>query len=149
MPDLVIIEALYWYQYGEIVIGANRKVVCIEDESEMIDLVSLILRKHRVQVVGALGGHQGLEKIRTEKPDLVLLDLRMPVMNGWDVYKRMQASDDMKDIPVVILTAMANGFDEPLNPKGSGIGDYITKPFRPKRLIESVNRALNPKHVKG
>jgi CheY-like chemotaxis protein len=131
------------------VIGADRKVVCIEDESEMIDLVSLILRKQRVQVVGALGGHQGLEKIRTEKPDLVLLDLRMPVMNGWDVYKQMRASNDMKDIPVVVLTAMANSLDEPLNPKSNGIDDFITKPFRPMRLIESVNRALNPKNVKG
>jgi two-component system phosphate regulon response regulator PhoB len=128
---------------GESLIAADRKVVCIEDESEMIDLVSLILRRHRVQVIGALGGRQGLEKIESEKPDLVLLDLKMPVMNGWEVYNRMKASHQMKDIPVVILTAMTRNYDESLGFQDGYVDDYIIKPFRPRRLVESVNKALS------
>ncbi|MGB3715625.1 MAG: response regulator [Candidatus Promineifilaceae bacterium] len=130
-------------------IGADKKVVCIEDESEMIDLISLILRRQSVQVIGALGGRQGLEKIESEKPDLVLLDLKMPVMNGWEVYRRMKASRAMKDIPVVVLTAMSRSFDESLNLQDGRVEDYITKPFRPGKLIESVNRVLNTEPIEG
>lgn len=128
-------------------IGADKKVVCIEDESEMIVLVSLILRRQKVQVIGALGGRQGLEKIESEEPDLVLLDLKMPVMNGWEVYRRMQASSKMRNIPVVVVTAMNTGYDESSNWQGKRVDDYIVKPFKPVRLIESVNKVLNPEHV--
>jgi DNA-binding response OmpR family regulator len=131
------------------VIGADKKVVCIEDESEMIDLISLILRKQSVQVIGALGGRQGLEKIESERPDLVLLDLKMPVMNGWEVYRRMKASREMKDIPVVVLTAMSRSFDESINLQDDRVDDYITKPFRPRKLIESVNRVLRTEPIEG
>ena len=124
-------------------IGADKKVVCIEDESEMIVLVSLILRRQKVQVIGALGGRQGLEKIEAEEPDLVLLDIKMPVMNGWEVYRRMQASSKMRNIPVVVVTAMNTGYDEPSNWQGKRVSDYIVKPFKPVRLIESVNKVLN------
>ena len=120
------------------------KVVCIEDESEMIDLVSLILRRQRVQVIGALGGRRGMEKIESEEPDLVLLDLKMPVMNGWEVYRRMQASSKMRNIPVVVVTAMTKGYDEPSSWQNKRVDDYIVKPFKPLRLIESVNKVLDP-----
>ena len=130
-------------------IGADRKVVCIEDESEMIDLISLILKRQSVQVIGALGGRQGLEKIESEKPDLVLLDLKMPVMNGWEVYRRMKASREMKNIPVVVLTAMTRSLDESLDLQDGRVDDYITKPFRPRRLIESVNRVLNTEPIES
>ncbi len=130
-------------------IGADKKVVCIEDESEMIDLISLILRRQSVQVIGALGGRQGLEKIESEEPDLVLLDLKMPVMNGWEVYKQMKASREMKDIPVVVLTAMSRSFEESINLQDGRVDDYITKPFRPRKLIESVNRVLSMEPIES
>jgi CheY-like chemotaxis protein len=134
---------------GGFVIGAGKKVVCIEDESEMIDLISLILKRHSVQVIGALGGRQGLEKIESEQPDLVLLDLKMPVMNGWEVYRRMKSSRKMRDIPVVVLTAMTRSYDETLDLRDGRVEDYITKPFRPKKLIESVSRVLNMDSVEN
>ncbi len=130
-------------------IGAGKKVVCIEDESEMIDLISLILKRQSVQVIGALGGRQGLEKIESEKPDLVLLDLKMPVINGWEVYRQMKASREMKNIPVVVLTAMTRSLDESLDLQDGRVDDYITKPFRPRRLIESVNRVLNTEPIES
>ncbi|MFN2189252.1 MAG: two-component system response regulator [Candidatus Promineifilaceae bacterium] len=127
-------------------VGADKKVVCIEDESEMIDLVSLILRRQRVQVIGALGGRQGLEKIEAEEPDLVLLDLKMPAMNGWEVYRRMKASSKMRNIPIVVLTAVTTGVEESWFRQ---VDDYIIKPFKPMRLIESVNKALTVQTLKS
>lgn len=122
-----------------------RTVVCIEDELEMIELVKLILGRHNFQVIGAVGGQQGLDKIAEVKPDLVLLDLMMPEMDGWEVYQKMKASDTMRDIPVIVVTAKAQSIDRVLGLHIARVDDYITKPFGPQELLESVERVLSSK----
>ncbi len=122
-----------------------RKVVCIEDELEMIELVKLILDRNRFQVTGAVGGQEGLEKIAEIKPDLVLLDLMMPEMDGWEVYQKMKASEDMRNIPVIVVTAKAQSIDRVLGLHIARVDDYITKPFGPQELLDSVERVLRSK----
>ncbi len=121
----------------------RRKVVYVEDEPTMIELVELILKGRGYQVIGAKGGQEGLELIPQVKPDLVLLDLMMPDMNGWDVYQKMKADEYMKTIPVIIVTAKAQTIDKMLGLHIAKVQDYITKPFSPSELIESVNRVLS------
>jgi len=111
----------------------------------MIELVELILGKRGFEVVGATDGHEGLEKINDIKPDLVLLDLMMPDMDGWDVYQRMKADEDLRDIPVIVVTAKAQSIDKLLGLHIAKVEDYITKPFGPSDLLESVERVLNIK----
>lgn len=120
----------------------RRKVVCIEDEPEMIDLVKLILGRKGFQVIGANGGREGLALIERERPNLVLLDLMMPDMDGWEVYQQMKAREDMKTIPVIIVTAKAQSIDRVLGLHIAKVDDYITKPFGPQELLESVERVL-------
>lgn len=119
-----------------------RTVVCIEDEQEMIELVRLILNRQRIEVHGALGGREGLEKIAEVQPDLVLLDLMMPEMDGWEVYQKMKASPEMRDIPVIVVTAKAQSIDRVLGLHIARVDDYITKPFGPQNLLDSVQRVL-------
>lgn len=119
-----------------------RKIVCIEDEPEMIDLVKLILSRYGFEVIGAAGGKTGLDTIRAHSPDLVLLDLMMPDMDGWEVYQQMKANDDMKDIPVVVVTAKAQSIDKVLGLRIAKVDDYITKPFGPEELRGSIERIL-------
>jgi DNA-binding response OmpR family regulator len=121
----------------------GKKVVCIEDEQEMIELVKLILGRHDIEVTGALGGQEGLDKIAQIKPDLVLLDLMMPEMDGWEVYQKMKASEAMRDIPVIVVTAKAQSIDRVLGLHIARVDDYITKPFGPQELLESVSNVLN------
>jgi len=121
---------------------APRKIVCIEDEREMIDLVKLILSRHGFEVIGANGGRAGLEAIRTHKPDLVLLDLMMPDMDGWEVYQQMKADDAIKETPVVVVTAKAQSIDKVLGLHIAKVDDYITKPFGPEELRASIERVL-------
>jgi len=123
----------------------RRKVVCIEDELEMIELVKLILVQKKFDVTGAVGGQEGLEKIAEVKPDLVLLDLMMPEMDGWEVYQKMKASEEMRDIPVIVVTAKAQSIDRVLGLHIARVDDYITKPFGPQELLESVERVLRGK----
>jgi DNA-binding response OmpR family regulator len=119
-----------------------RKVICIEDDSAMIDLVTLILKNRGFEVVGATSGTQGLELIASHKPDLVLLDLMMPEMDGWDVYQRMKADEQMRAIPVIVVTAKAQNIDKVLGLNIAKVQDYITKPFSPSELLKSINRVL-------
>jgi DNA-binding response OmpR family regulator len=119
-----------------------KRVVCVEDEPEMIDLVRLILGRKGFNVIGANGGIEGLETVRREKPDLVLLDLMMPDMDGWEVYQQMKADDALREIPVVVVTAKAQSIDKVLGLHIAKVDDYITKPFGPQELLESVEKIL-------
>ena len=83
-------------------------ILCVEDEPEMIDLMRLILGRRGFEVKGASGGVEGLKMIREEKPDLVLLDLMMPDMDGWEVYQQMKADEKTKGIPVIAYGAFIN-----------------------------------------
>jgi DNA-binding response OmpR family regulator len=120
----------------------SKRVVCIEDEPEMIDLVRLILGRKGFNVIGANGGVEGLETVRLEEPDLVLLDLMMPDMDGWEVYQQMKADPALRDIPVVVVTAKAQSIDKVLGLHIAKVDDYITKPFGPQELLESVEKIL-------
>jgi len=120
----------------------NLRVVCIEDEPEMIDLVRLILGRRGFDVVGANGGVEGLEAVRRERPNLILLDLMMPDMDGWEVYQRIKADEELRQIPVIVVTAKAQSIDKVLGLHIAKVDDYITKPFGPQELLESVEKIL-------
>jgi len=119
------------------------KVVCIEDEPEMIELIKLILRRRNFELIGAVGGREGQSTVRKVKPDLVLLDLMMPDMDGWEVYQQMKADEDLNDIPVIVVTAKAQSIDKVLGLHIAKVDDYVTKPFGPQELLASVKKVLN------
>jgi DNA-binding response OmpR family regulator len=118
------------------------RILCIEDDPEMIELIRLILARHGYEVIGAAGGEAGLAAIECEKPALVLLDLMMPEMDGWEVFQRMRADERMQDIPVIVVTAKAQSIDKVLGLHIAKVNDYITKPFGPSELLSSVIRVL-------
>lgn len=117
-----------------------KKILCIEDEPEMIDLFKLILGRHGFQVYGAPGGVEGIKMIREILPDLVLLDLMMPEMDGWEVYQQMKADTATRDIPVIVVTAKAQNIDKVLGLHIAKVDDYIAKPFSPQELMISVEK---------
>ncbi len=121
----------------------KRRLLYIEDEQEMIELVRLILARRGFEVVGANGGREGLEAVRNLLPDLVLLDLMMPDMDGWDVYQQMKADETTQDIPVIVVTAKAQSIDKVLGLHIAKVDDYISKPFSPQELVESIERVLD------
>ncbi len=126
----------------------NTKVIlCIEDEQEMIDLIRLILSRRGFEILGANGGKEGLEMIRKTHPDLVLLDLMMPEMDGWEVYQQMKADETTRDIPVIVVTAKAQSIDKVLGLHIAKVDDYIAKPFSPQELLASVDTVLGRKQI--
>jgi len=126
--------------------NANLKsILCIEDEPEMIDLIRLILGRRGFEIKGADGGVEGLKMIRQELPDLILLDLMMPDMDGWEVYQQIKADEKTKNIPVIVVTAKAQSIDKVLGLHIAKVDDYITKPFSPQDLLNSVDKVLKSK----
>ena len=123
-------------------VEAKKTVVCIEDEPEMVDLIKLILGRKGFELIGAMGGREGLDAIRRIKPDLVLLDLMMPDMDGWEVYQQIKADDELRRIPVIVVTAKAQSIDKVLGLHIAKVDDYVTKPFGPQELLQSVEKVL-------
>ncbi len=121
----------------------SHRILCIEDEPEMIELIHLILSRAGYEVVGAESGPEALERLQEEQVDLILLDLMMPEMDGWEVYQRLKANEHTRDIPVIIVTAKAQRIDRVLGLYIVGVDDYITKPFSPKQLLASVQEVLS------
>jgi len=122
-----------------------KRILCIEDEPEMIDLIRLILGRRGFEVLGAAGGTAGLKEVREQLPDLVLLDLMMPDMDGWEVYQQMKAEDSTRNIPVIVVTAKAQSIDKVLDLHIAKVDDYIAKPFSPQDLLNSVEKVLGKK----
>ena len=122
-----------------------RRIVCIEDEPEMINLIQLILERKGFEVIGADGGKSGLDTVRSEKPDLILLDLMMPDMDGWEVYQKLKADEVARDIPVIVVTAKAQSIDKVLGLHIAKVDDYIPKPFSPQELLDSIQQVLMKK----
>jgi len=123
--------------------NANLKcILCVEDEPEMIDLMRLILGRRGFEVKGANSGKEGLKIIKDDKPDLILLDLMMPDMDGWEVYQQLKADEATKDIPVIVVTAKAQSIDRVLGLHIAKVDDYIAKPFSPAELLSSVEKVL-------
>ncbi|HSK66987.1 MAG TPA: response regulator [Anaerolineales bacterium] len=119
-----------------------RRIVYIEDEPEMIDLVRLILTRKHYEVIGAGGGREGLDAVRQFLPDAILLDLMMPDMDGWEVYQQLKAQDATRTIPVIVVTAKAQSIDKVLGLHIAKVDDYISKPFSPKDLVDSLEKVL-------
>jgi DNA-binding response OmpR family regulator len=117
-------------------------VLYIEDERQVIDLVREALKLAGYKVVGATSGRQGLTMMKERKPDLLLLDLMMPDINGWDVYREVKTDQQLADIPVIVVSAKApeegNVVIKDLPPADG----YITKPFDVENIIRSVKELL-------
>jgi len=121
------------------------EILCIDDESGVVELVELIMQREGIVVRGASSGAEGLALMQEIQPQVILLDIMMPDMDGWEVFKKMKADNTLKDIPVIILTARDSSFEEIIAREKAGVDDYITKPFTPSRLRESIKKVLSNK----
>ncbi len=117
-------------------------VVYIEDDKDMIDLVRVVLSRGNINLIGITEGREGLNTVRTVKPDLVLLDLMLPDMGGWAIYQQMKNEADLRDIPVIVVTAQDAPIDRLLGEHIAMVQVYITKPFSPMQLLASVKEVL-------
>ena len=121
------------------------KLLVVEDDLALSDVVDFTLRRAGFEVVRAYDGLTAVTLWAQEAPDLVLLDLMMPDMDGWEVYQQMKADQSLRDIPVIVVTAKAQNIDKVLGLHIAKVDDYIAKPFSPQELLDSVEQVLSRK----
>ena len=121
---------------------ARPRILCVEDEAGMLDLLRLILEAAGYQFLGARDGVEGLELMQSEHPDLVLLDLMLPEMDGAEVLLRKKQDAAIQQIPVVAVTALTSPFDQLMWKRRTEIKDYVTKPFKRQELLDTIARVL-------
>ena len=117
------------------------KILIVEDNFDNLTLVRLLLEREGFQVITAFDGQEGMKIARSEKPDLIALDLDMPVMDGWEFLRQAKSDPDIQDIPVVVVTAhlMPGERNRVLEAGGAG---YVSKPFKVKDLVNEIQKNL-------
>ncbi|MCC6484056.1 MAG: response regulator [Armatimonadetes bacterium] len=116
-----------------------KKILAVDDEKHIVRLVQVNLERQGYDVVTANDGREALEKVASENPDLVVLDVMMPYMDGFEVLQNLRRNPNTRDIPVIMLTAKAQDADV-FRGWQSGVDCYLTKPFNPIELISFVKR---------
>ncbi len=125
----------------------ERKILVVEDDLDILRLVTFSLEKSGYEVLTAVNGKEGLEKATNDRPDIILLDLMMPFMGGAEMLERLKEIPDMKDVPVIILTARCDQQNIAAI-RAYGVSDYVTKPFGPTELMEKIENTLGCKTCK-
>lgn len=120
----------------------GKKILVVDDEIHIVQIVKFNLEKRGgYEVITAKNGEEGLEMAKTERPDLILSDVMMPKMSGFQFCEALKKDGDIKSIPFIILTAKGQESDIKAGEE-LGVDDYITKPFSPKALLEKVAEIL-------
>jgi twitching motility two-component system response regulator PilH len=119
------------------------RILCVEDEAGMLDLLRLILEAADYVFLGARDGAEGLEVMRNEQPDLVLLDLMLPEIDGAEVLLRKKQDPSIQHIPVIAVTALTSPFDQLMWRRRTEIRDYVTKPFKRRELLDTIAQVLS------
>jgi two-component system alkaline phosphatase synthesis response regulator PhoP len=128
-----------------------EKILVVDDDPDILDALTMILESQGYQVVTARDGIEGLANLKAEKPDLMVLDLLMPKMDGWAVCKELQDPrwSKYKDIPILILTSVREDASRRRYELETGleldVDDYVEKPFNPDVLLERVSKLIKRK----
>ena len=116
----------------------KKKILVVEDEPDMTMVITHFLQHAGYEVLTAANGEEGIEKAASEKPDLILSDTQMPVMNGWEMLEELRKQPRSRHIPVIMVTGRYEKYDIAAA-AAYGIADYIAKPFDPSLLLEKIS----------
>lgn len=118
----------------------QKNILIVDDEPDILKVTVFRIKKAGYNVITAVDGQQGLETAKRETPDLIFLDFALPLMNGHEVCQRLKADEDLKKIPVILLTASVDKIKE--HAENAGADDYLAKPFEPQDLLGKVEKFL-------
>ena len=120
---------------------AKKKILVVDDEVQLVDMVKMRLEANNYDVITAYDGQEALDKAHKEKPDLIILDLMLPKMDGYKVCRMLKFDEKYKSIPIVMFTARAQEEDEKVGME-VGADAYITKPFDPQLLLDKIQELV-------
>ncbi|MDO8536539.1 MAG: response regulator [Candidatus Omnitrophota bacterium] len=123
---------------------AKKRLLVVDDEKDFVDVISEWLETRGFDILRAFNGKEGMEKARADKPDLIILDVAMPEMNGYDMCRKLKIDEQFKNIPIIMLTAKFQPNDVTFG-MGMGADAYLTKPLELEMLLHKVDDLLGLK----
>lgn len=120
---------------------AGNKILLVDDEVNFVDVVRTRLEGNKYQVITAYDGEEALERVKEDRPDLIILDIMMPKISGFDVCRKLKIDPNYKDIPIIMLTAKFQANDKNFC-IAMGADAYITKPFESQALLDKIRELL-------
>ena len=120
---------------------AKKRILLVEDEKDLVETVTFRLEANNYDVITACDGQDGLDKAKKEKPDLIILDLMLPKIDGYKVCRALKTDEKYKSIPIILFTARIQKHDQKLG-LDCGSDAYITKPFEPQMLLDKIRELL-------
>jgi len=120
---------------------SKGRILVVDDEIYIVHILDFSLGMEGYEVLTALDGEQALERVRSDKPDLIVLDIMMPKLDGYEVCRAVKSNPETRNIPVILLSAKGRNVDQKMG-FDVGADDYITKPFSPRKLVERINAIL-------
>ena len=119
---------------------AKKTIMIVDDEPPIVQVVGDLLKSKGYKVIGVMSGKEAMEKLKESQPDLILLDIMMPGMDGWDVVEKIKANKNLEKIPIIFLTAKVDAVSRGMGSLASA--DYITKPFDNNDLIRRIKKVI-------
>jgi two-component system cell cycle response regulator DivK len=119
----------------------TKRILVVEDQEDLRGILRDLLTSSGYEMLEAADGQAGVDKAKAEKPDLILMDIQMPVMDGYDATRQIKADPDLKPIPIVAVSSFAMKGDEE-KARAAGCDHYITKPYSPMQLLKTVRCLL-------
>ena len=118
-----------------------KKILLVDDEPQLVEMVKMRLEANNYEVILASNGEQALEKARGEKPDLIILDIMLPKLDGYKVCRTLKFDDKYSNIPVIMFTARSQESEKSMGEE-VGADAYIIKPFEPQMLLDKIKELL-------
>jgi len=118
------------------------KILVVDDEAYIVHILEFSLSMQGFEVVTAFDGEEALEKARRELPDVIVLDVMMPKLDGYEACRRLRECESTRDIPVILLSAKGRSVDQKVG-IDAGADDYIIKPFSPRKLVERISSYIS------
>jgi DNA-binding response OmpR family regulator len=122
------------------------KILVVDDEPDFVDMIKTGIKSYQYDVITAVNGREALEIAQNEKPDLILLDIKMPIMDGYEMLKRLRNHQNLKGIAVIMVTKFFQPKDIAFA-SSYGIADYVVKPFNLTDLVEKIENTLQNKNL--
>jgi DNA-binding response OmpR family regulator len=120
-----------------------KKILIVDDEPDVLKMIAFRVKKAGYEIATAFDGEKALEAVSKDRPDLILLDLRLPRIDGWEVCRRLKADEKFSSIPIVILSASVSSLNSDKT-KELEAEDYLLKPFEPVVLLEKIKNLIGP-----
>jgi len=133
--------------------GERKKILIVEDDKDIAELVKLVLETENFEVEAELNPESAYEKAKSSRPDAIMLDLLMPRMDGWTIFKKLRQDHSFDDVPIAILTGKSQQVDQMVGLHIMNVDAYITKPFGKQELIdktyELIGKRKKPANPRG